>query len=704
MTFLKSWEEFEKAAERLYLQDPMKVRYTMKYVHKDGSLTLKLTDDVVCLQYKTEILQDLKKVDKLVNNLMRHMASKEHKLDYKALMIHFTNAKNDCSRDRKDKRMYEELVKKITTMEFILDLGFMCVAFQELSELGTMLLLTTGRPLVAPKVFICDLRRSAITEFRLTSNALIVSLRRSLYLRRVSGLPLQDLHARIPDGCHDYLLRWCDVAMCDGHVDPVLYNIGTDSIRIDFRAISKLLIDGLAIMVMGKLNNQFKDKLNNQTPDQHAVTMISPATKKRKREPGDRMPSWFISRATPTNTAIMIRLYTALRAAATISCHANISSVIHEQVHDVGNSGRYPTSPLVVELIETFRAVGVCITSGRVLDSVPSLHLESRALTSLLMSDSSSRLLLSPKDWSINNASYIGSTNNFSVVARRSALVTSSHELILYLCDYNCVLRESFFELAEEIRHVFILQEKYKQDTTKERNHLPERNEDTAVYPFRGHVLSNVSLNKQGVMCLGRFSTLFSVPWACELPSSPGTKHRQLVSMAPLTTSRLGRMTKINRAVPTEWKVSITTTTRNSFIAGLSQDLKKHILRERMAAPSSGTKYAMMRHHIHAKRSSSGSSTMKGSTLGDDTRPEDDDKGDEVGDDLEHLDGDIEALLVGHGAAVLARRGVFEHIPSFGLLHRPRAATTHSTSILFLQLKLSKRACLVFKKRCCETS
>jgi len=25
MTYLKSWEEFEKAAERLYLQDPMKV-------------------------------------------------------------------------------------------------------------------------------------------------------------------------------------------------------------------------------------------------------------------------------------------------------------------------------------------------------------------------------------------------------------------------------------------------------------------------------------------------------------------------------------------------------------------------------------------------------------------------------------------------------------------------------------------------------
>ena len=29
MTFLESWEEFEKAAERLYLQDPMKVRLFM---------------------------------------------------------------------------------------------------------------------------------------------------------------------------------------------------------------------------------------------------------------------------------------------------------------------------------------------------------------------------------------------------------------------------------------------------------------------------------------------------------------------------------------------------------------------------------------------------------------------------------------------------------------------------------------------------
>lgn len=47
MTYLKSWEEFEKAAEKLYLQEPDKVRYTMKYVHTKNCVVLKVTDDVV---------------------------------------------------------------------------------------------------------------------------------------------------------------------------------------------------------------------------------------------------------------------------------------------------------------------------------------------------------------------------------------------------------------------------------------------------------------------------------------------------------------------------------------------------------------------------------------------------------------------------------------------------------------------------------
>ena len=53
------------------------MRYSTKYNHSEGCLVLKLTDNVTCLQYKTEAAQDVKKMDKFVNNLMRHMASKE---------------------------------------------------------------------------------------------------------------------------------------------------------------------------------------------------------------------------------------------------------------------------------------------------------------------------------------------------------------------------------------------------------------------------------------------------------------------------------------------------------------------------------------------------------------------------------------------------------------------------------------------------
>lgn len=38
---------------------------------------MKMTDNVVCLQYKTESAQDVKKMEKFVNELMRHMASNQ---------------------------------------------------------------------------------------------------------------------------------------------------------------------------------------------------------------------------------------------------------------------------------------------------------------------------------------------------------------------------------------------------------------------------------------------------------------------------------------------------------------------------------------------------------------------------------------------------------------------------------------------------
>ena len=56
--------------------------------------------------------------------------------DYESLVQHFEIAKLDSTRDKKDQCMYEGLQRKITSTEFVLDLGLMCDALQELSELS----------------------------------------------------------------------------------------------------------------------------------------------------------------------------------------------------------------------------------------------------------------------------------------------------------------------------------------------------------------------------------------------------------------------------------------------------------------------------------------------------------------------------------------------------------------------------------------
>jgi hypothetical protein len=54
--------------------------------------------------------------------------------EYEAFLLYFVEAKCDCSRDRKMRCMYEGLHRKITSVQFLLDLGLMCDALQEVSK------------------------------------------------------------------------------------------------------------------------------------------------------------------------------------------------------------------------------------------------------------------------------------------------------------------------------------------------------------------------------------------------------------------------------------------------------------------------------------------------------------------------------------------------------------------------------------------
>ncbi|XP_065833789.1 signal recognition particle 9 kDa protein-like [Oscarella lobularis] len=76
MPFVSSWDEFARTAEQLYLANPYKTRFVVKYRHCDAKMILKITDDVACIKYATDQAQDVKRLEKLNNTLLRLMVSK----------------------------------------------------------------------------------------------------------------------------------------------------------------------------------------------------------------------------------------------------------------------------------------------------------------------------------------------------------------------------------------------------------------------------------------------------------------------------------------------------------------------------------------------------------------------------------------------------------------------------------------------------
>lgn len=54
MTYFTTWDEFVAACERLYVARPQKCRFVTKYSHGRSKFVVKLTDDVVCLQYASD--------------------------------------------------------------------------------------------------------------------------------------------------------------------------------------------------------------------------------------------------------------------------------------------------------------------------------------------------------------------------------------------------------------------------------------------------------------------------------------------------------------------------------------------------------------------------------------------------------------------------------------------------------------------------
>mmetsp|Transcript_27351 Transcript_27351/g.68994 ORF Transcript_27351/g.68994 Transcript_27351/m.68994 type:complete len:114 (-) Transcript_27351:80-421(-) len=75
MVYIGNLESFVEAGQQLFISSPGKTRYLVKYRHVDAKLVLKVTDDKVCLKYRTDRQDDLKRIGRLNAFFMRLMCA-----------------------------------------------------------------------------------------------------------------------------------------------------------------------------------------------------------------------------------------------------------------------------------------------------------------------------------------------------------------------------------------------------------------------------------------------------------------------------------------------------------------------------------------------------------------------------------------------------------------------------------------------------
>eukprot|EP00928_Gymnodinium_smaydae_P048055 TRINITY_DN32101_c0_g1_i1.p2 TRINITY_DN32101_c0_g1~~TRINITY_DN32101_c0_g1_i1.p2 ORF type:complete len:107 (-),score=31.53 TRINITY_DN32101_c0_g1_i1:59-379(-) len=75
MVYLEDFDEFQIAAQTLFTKKPLRTRFLLKYRHKDGKAVLKVTDDKVCLKYRTDQISELKRITSFSQAYARWMVS-----------------------------------------------------------------------------------------------------------------------------------------------------------------------------------------------------------------------------------------------------------------------------------------------------------------------------------------------------------------------------------------------------------------------------------------------------------------------------------------------------------------------------------------------------------------------------------------------------------------------------------------------------
>mmetsp|Transcript_41632 Transcript_41632/g.73111 ORF Transcript_41632/g.73111 Transcript_41632/m.73111 type:complete len:109 (-) Transcript_41632:176-502(-) len=76
MVYLQDFEEFQMAAQNLFVKDPLRTRFACKYRHKDARTILKVTNNRICIKFKTCWSSDVKQIEKFCQSYARWMVTK----------------------------------------------------------------------------------------------------------------------------------------------------------------------------------------------------------------------------------------------------------------------------------------------------------------------------------------------------------------------------------------------------------------------------------------------------------------------------------------------------------------------------------------------------------------------------------------------------------------------------------------------------
>ncbi|KAJ6457602.1 signal recognition particle, SRP9/SRP14 subunit [Mycena sanguinolenta] len=76
MVYIHAWQDYQDAAEALYLKSPTTTRYCVKWKSSEGKLVLKITDNTTCIKFKTYSSVFLNRFEALNLSLIEKMQNR----------------------------------------------------------------------------------------------------------------------------------------------------------------------------------------------------------------------------------------------------------------------------------------------------------------------------------------------------------------------------------------------------------------------------------------------------------------------------------------------------------------------------------------------------------------------------------------------------------------------------------------------------